>query len=63
MIYIHFHLGAASSALIPSWKAFFEKRRARNELLKTQETPKQRQARESREKNPPVKRTKAFLWR
>ena len=25
--------------------------------------PKQRQARESREKNPPVKRTKVFLWR
>jgi hypothetical protein len=63
LIYIHFHLGAASSALIPSWKAFFEKRRARNELLKTRETPKQQQARESREKNPPVKHTKVFLWR
>lgn len=62
LIYIHFDLGAASSALIPSWKAFFEKRRARNELLKTRETPKQQQARESREKNPPVKRTKVFLW-
>jgi hypothetical protein len=62
LIYIHFHLGAASSAIIPSWKAFFENRRARNELLKTRETPKQRQARESREKNPPVKRTKVFLW-
>lgn len=63
LIYIHFHLGAASSALIPSWKAFFEKRRARNEVLKTRETSKQRQARESREKNPPIKRTKVFLWR
>jgi hypothetical protein len=62
LIYIHFYLGAASSALIPSWKAFFEKRRVRNELLKTRETPKQRQAREGREKNPPVKRTKVFLW-
>jgi hypothetical protein len=63
LIYIHSHLGAATSALFLSWKAFFEKRRARNELLKTQETPKQRQAGESREKNPPVKRTKVFLWR
>jgi hypothetical protein len=62
LIYNHFHLGTASSSVIPSWKAFFEKRQARNELLKTQETPKQRQARESREKNPPVKRTKVFLW-
>jgi hypothetical protein len=25
LIHIHFHLGDASSALIPSWKAFFEK--------------------------------------
>jgi len=63
LIYIYFHLGAASSALIPSWKAFFEKRRARNELLKTRETPQDRQARENREKNPPFKRTKVFLWR
>jgi hypothetical protein len=62
LVYIHFHLGAASSALIPSWKAFFEKRRARNELTKTRETPKQRQIRESREKNPPTKKTKVFLW-
>jgi len=63
LICIHIHLGVASSTVIPSWKAFFEKRRARNELLKARETPKQRQARESREKNPPVKRTKVFLWR
>jgi hypothetical protein len=62
LIYTHFHLGAASSTVIPSWKAFFEKRRARNEILKARETPKQRQARESREMNPPVKRTKVFLW-
>ena len=62
LIYIYFHLGAASSAAIPSWKAFFEKRRARNERLKARETPKERQSRESREKNPPTKRTKVFLW-
>ncbi|KAF8798504.1 hypothetical protein BYT27DRAFT_7264657 [Phlegmacium glaucopus] len=54
---------AASSAIIPSWKAFFEKRQARNEHLKARETDKQRQSRESREKNPPVKRTKVFLWK
>jgi hypothetical protein len=48
--------------VIPSWKAFFEKRRARNELLKARETPKERQSRESREKNPPTKKTKVFLW-
>ena len=63
MICIHIHLGVASSTVIPSWKAFFEKLRAQNELLKARETPKQRQARESHEKNPPVKRTKIFLWR
>ena len=40
-----------------------EKRRARNELLKARETAVQRQARESREKNPPVKKTKVFLWK
>jgi hypothetical protein len=48
--------------VIPSWKAFFERRRARNERLKARETPKNRQSRESREKNPPVKHTKVFLW-
>ncbi|KAF8802351.1 hypothetical protein BYT27DRAFT_7059341, partial [Phlegmacium glaucopus] len=51
------------SAIIPSWKAFFEKCQARNEHLKARETDKQRQSRESREKNPPVKRTKVFLWK
>src|SRR6202522_1977880 len=58
-----FHLGAASSIAIASWKAFFEKRRERNERLKMRETPKQRQSRESREKNPPTRRTKVFMWR
>ena len=62
LIYLFFYLGAASSSLIPSWKAFFEKRQARNELLKAGETPEKRQARESREKNPPVRKTKVFLW-
>lgn len=62
LIYIYFHLGAASFTVIPSWKAFFEKRRVRNERLKARETPKERQSRESREKKPPVKRTKVFMW-
>jgi hypothetical protein len=48
--------------VIPSWKTFFEKRQARNERLKEHETPTERQAREGRERNPPVKRTKVFLW-
>lgn len=48
--------------MIPSWKAFFEKRRARNERQKARETPKELQSRESREKNPPTKKTKVFLW-
>jgi hypothetical protein len=61
-LYIYIHLGAASSTVIPSWKAFFEKRQARNERLKARETPRERQSRESREKNPPVKKTKVFLW-
>ena len=62
LIYTQFNVGAASSTVIPSWKVFFEKRRARNELLKARETTAQRNARESREKNPPVKKTKVFLW-
>lgn len=48
--------------MIPSWKVFFEKRQARNEHLKSRETPKERQSRESREKNSPTKKTKVFLW-
>jgi hypothetical protein len=41
---------------------FFENRRVRNERLKARETVRERQARESREMNPPVKSTKVFLW-
>lgn len=48
--------------MIPSWKLFFENRRLRNERSKVRETPKERQARESREKNPPTQNTKVFLW-
>ena len=62
-IIIYYYLGAVSSTVIPSWKAFFEKHREQNECLKAQEMPKQRQSRESREKNPPTKKTKVFLWR
>ena len=63
LIYIYFHLGTASSVLIPSWKAFFKNRQARNERLMARETPNQRQAREGREKKPPTRKTKVFLWR
>ena len=48
--------------VIPSWKTFFANRQARNERQKARETNKERQVRESREKNPPTKRTKVFLW-
>jgi hypothetical protein len=57
-----FYLGAASTATIASWKDFFERRAARNEQLKLRETPNQRQSRESRENNPPTRRTKVFIW-
>ena len=57
-----FLLGAATSVVIPSWKEFFEKRRLRNEHRMARETPRERQSRESREKNPPTKKTKVFLW-
>ena len=55
-------LGAATSVVIPSWKEFFENRRLRNEHRMARETPRERQSRESREKNPPTKKTKVFLW-
>jgi hypothetical protein len=55
-------LGAATNAVIPSWKEFFEQRRMRNEHRLARETPRERQSRESREKNPPTKKTKVFLW-
>ena len=58
----YFLLGAATTIIIPSWKEFFEKRRLRNERLMARETTQQRQSRESREKNPPTKRTKVFMW-
>jgi hypothetical protein len=57
-----FLLGAATSVDIPSWKEFFEKRRLRNEHRVARETPRERQSRESREKNPPTRKTKVFLW-
>ena len=62
-LYIYIYLGAASYTLLPSWQAFFEKRRARNERLKARETPSQRQARENRERKPPTERTKVFMWK
>jgi hypothetical protein len=60
---LYFYLGEASCTLVPSWKTFFEKRRARNEHLKARETPSERCKRESRERNPPTKRTKVFMWK
>jgi len=49
--------------VIHSWREFFEKRQKRNERLKERETPRQRQLREAREKNPPDTNTKVFVWR
>ena len=49
--------------MIHSWREFFEKRQKRNERLKERETPRQRQLREAREKNPPDTNTKVFVWR
>ena len=57
-----FLLGAATNDVIPSWKEFFEQRRLRNEHRMARETPRERQSRESREKNPPTYKTKVFLW-
>jgi hypothetical protein len=62
-LYIYIYVGVASFTLVPSWKAFFEKRRARNERLKARETPKERQSRENREKKPPTEKTKVFMWK
>jgi hypothetical protein len=62
ILFTDFLLGAASTVTIPSWKAFFENRKRRNEQLMARENSEQRQVRESREKNPPTKRTKVFQW-
>jgi hypothetical protein len=45
------------------WEAFFAERALRNERCKERETPKQRQSREDREKNPPTKKCKVYIWR
>lgn len=45
------------------WEAFFAERALRNERYKEKETPKQRQSREDRQKSPPTKKCKVYVWR
>ena len=45
------------------WEAFFAERALRNERCKEKETPKQQQSREDREKKPPIKKCKVYVWR
>ncbi len=46
----------------PAWKAFFALRAERNRRQLTQESPQDRERREARERQPPVKSAKVFHW-
>ena len=52
----------ASTSLYKDWADFFAKRAAREEELLKSESNKDRQARLGREKNPPTKKCRMFLW-